>query len=75
VINTKDLGQLFDVLWRGLSLAIEESGDGNFAAAKFIGNGFEVQPFGCFRIEEGLGGSREAVDKAGLLEVVSELQI
>jgi hypothetical protein len=75
VINTKDLGERFDVLWRGLSLAVEESGDGNFTAAKFIGNSFEVQPFGSFRIEEGLGGSREAVDKAGLLEVVSELQI
>jgi hypothetical protein len=66
VIDTKDLGELFDVLWRGLCLAIEESGDSNFTAAELIGNGFEVQPFSCFRIEEGLGGSREAIDKAGL---------
>jgi hypothetical protein len=75
VINTKGLGELFDVLWRGLCLAIEESGDSNFTAAKLIGNGFEVQSFGCFRIEEGFRGSREAVDKAGLLTLISELRI
>lgn len=74
MINAKDSGELFDVLWRGLCLAIEESGDGNFTAAKLIGNGFEVQSFGCFRIEEGLGGSWEAADKAGLLKLMLELQ-
>lgn len=72
MINAKDLRELFDVLWRGLCLAIEESGDSNFTAAKFVGNGFKVQSFGCFRIEEGLGGSWEAVDEAGLLKMMSD---
>jgi hypothetical protein len=66
VIDAKDLGELFDILWRGLCLAIEESGDSNLTAAKLVGDGFKVQSFGCFRIKEGLRGSWEAVDKAGL---------
>lgn len=74
MINTKDPRELFDVLWRGLCLAIEESGDSNFTTAKLIGNGFEVQPFGCFRIEKGFRGSRKTADKAGLLTLMSELR-
>jgi hypothetical protein len=75
MINTKDLREFFDVLWRGLCLAVEKSRDCNFTTAKLIGDCFEVQPFSCFRIEESLGGSWEAVDKAGLLKLMLELQV
>jgi hypothetical protein len=49
-----------------LCLAVEESSDSNSTATKLVGDSFEVQSFGCFCIEEGLRGSWEAVDKAGL---------
>jgi hypothetical protein len=61
------VGQLGDIFGGGLRLAVEEGGDGDFAAAKLLGNGLEGQGFGCFGIEEGFGGGREAVNEGCLL--------
>ena len=58
LVDFKDLGECLDVVWRSLSLAVEEGCDGDFVAAEGCGDGFEGEVFALFGGEEegGLGG-------------------
>ena len=49
----KKLGKLFDVLRRGLSLAIEQSGYGDLRSTEVLGNGLEGEVLLGFGFEKG----------------------
>lgn len=55
-----------DVFRRGLGLAVEDCGDGDFVAAELGGDVFEAHFLGCFCFEEGVGLDGEAVREGGL---------
>ena len=60
--ETENLSQRSDILGRGLGLAVENGSNGDFFAAKSLGEGFEGDVLLLLRGEEerGLGG--KAVD-------------
>jgi hypothetical protein len=64
--DAEQVGEFGDVFGRGLGLSVEECCDGYFGATEFLGDGFEVEAFDGFGVEEGFGGGGEAVDERGL---------
>lgn len=64
--HVEDGGELLHIFGRGLGLAVEERGDGDFGAAEFSGDAFEGEGFGGFGVEESLGGGGQAVDEGSL---------
>jgi hypothetical protein len=57
--NVQKLGELDNVLGRGLGLAIEESGSGDLIPADMLGDLLEAQLLVRLGLEKGLRGGRE----------------
>ena len=52
-------GELLDIFWGSLGLAVEDGGSSYFITANVVGNFFKADTFFGFRFEEGFGGFGE----------------
>ena len=63
MVNAQNGRELLDIFWGGLSLTVEDAGNGDFVAPQLLANFFESKTFGGFGFEKGIRLYGKAVAK------------